>query len=257
MYIFPKEGDFLKRCVMYIIIFIILCSISNYSIDYVQGKQIKEQSPYYLSFASIGAIYLESRLDCWAKIRTTSTKQELQDYLNNILQSLDITLNPEFLTINETDNYTILSYEFPRPDQDLFIIIKSDQQLNESYFMVSIVCQDQKMNLKQYESKLDQIIGLKWQSYYLYTGELPHTIAQRDYSQIIAVLLKTMKAYRVENYSSNGTSSITAYSSRLEENIPAPPSTNGKKYNLQIAIRNNNKGKTNVYIGSPLILSEY
>ena len=256
MYIFPKEGENLKRCVMSIIIFIILCSISNYSIDYVQGKQIKEQSPYYLSFASIGAIYRESRLDCWAKIRTTSTKQELQDYLNNILQSLDMRLNPEFLTITEKDSYTILSYEFPQPDQDLFIIIKSDEQLNESYFMISIVCQDQKINLKQYETKLNQIIGLKWQSYYLYTGELPHMIAQTDYCQIIAVLLKIMKAYTVENYSNNGSNIVTAYSSRLEENIPAP-SINGKKYNLQITIRSNNKGKTNVYIGSPLILSEY
>ena len=245
----------MKRCVMSIIIFIILCSISNYSIDYVQGKQIKEQSPYYLSFASIGAIYLESRLDCWAKIRTTSTKQELQDYLNNIQQSLDMRLNPEFLTITEKDSYTILSYEFPQPDQDLFIIIKSDEQLNESYFMISIVCQDQKISLNQYERKLDQIIGLKWQSYYLYTGELPHMIDQTDYSPIIVVLLKIMKADTVENYS-NGSNIITAYSSRLEENIPAP-SINGKKYNLQITIRSNNKGKTNVYIGSPLILSEY
>ena len=87
---FSQGGIILKRCVTYIIIFIILCSISNYSIDYVQGKQINEQSPYYLSFASIGAIYLESRLDCWAKIRTSSTTQELQDYLVNILKTLDI-----------------------------------------------------------------------------------------------------------------------------------------------------------------------
>ena len=246
----------MRRCVMYIIIFIILCSISNYSINYVQGKQINEQSPYYLSFASIGAIYREFRLDCWAKIRTTSTKQELQDYLNIILQSLDITLNPEFLTITEKDNHTILSYEYPQPDQDLFIIIKSDQQLNESYFMISIVCQEQKINLKQYESKLNQIIGLKWESYYLYTGELPYMIPQTDHSQIIAVLLKTMKAHTVENYSSNGTSSIIVYSSRLEENIPAL-SINGEQCNLQITIRNNKKGKTNVYIGSPLILSKY
>ncbi len=247
----------MQRCVIYIIVFIILCSISNYSIDYVQGKQIKEQSPYYLSFASIGAIYLESRLDCWAKIRTASTKQQLQDYLNSILQSLNITLDPKFLTITETDNYAILSYELSRQDRDLFITIKSDQELNESYFMLSIICQDQKIPLDQYENKLDQIIGLKWQYYYLYTGELPHMIAPDDYHQVIAVLLKTMKAYKIETYCNNGISSITAYSSRLEENIPAL-NINGKKYNLQIAIRNNkNQGKTNVYMGSPLILSEY
>lgn len=247
----------MQRCIIYITIFIILCSISNYSIDYVQGKQIKEQSPYYLSFASIGANYLESRLDCWAKIRTTSTKQDLQDYLNNILQSLDMTLVPESLTISDTENYTILSYELSQPEQNLVITLKSDKQLNESYFMLSVICQDQKIPLDQYESKLNQIVGLKWQYYYLYTGKLPHIIAPNDQSQVITVLLKTMKAHQVERYSSNGITSITAYSSRLEKNIP-PLNINGKKYNLQIAIRNKNQtNKTYVYIGSPLILGEY
>ncbi|MFA7147229.1 MAG: YwmB family TATA-box binding protein [Syntrophomonadaceae bacterium] len=247
----------MKRSIVYIIIFIILCSISNYSINYVQGKQIKEQSPYYLSFASIGAIYLESRLDCWAKIRTSSTKQELQDYLNNILQSLDMTLDPKLLTITSTDTTTILSYDLSRPEQNIIITIKSNKQLNESYLMLSIVCQDKKICLEQYESKLNQIIGLKWQYYYLYTGELPNMIALDDHNQVITVLLKTMKAQKVETYSNNGISSVTAFSSRLEGRIPGL-SINGKSYNLQLAIRNNkDKAKTYVYIGSPLILGEY
>lgn len=247
----------MKRSIAYIIIFIILCSISNYSIDYVQGKQIKEQSPYYLSFASIGAIYLESRLDCWAKIRTSSTKQELQDYLNNILQSLDMKMDPKLLTITSTDTVTILSYELSRPEQNIIIILKSNNQLNESYLMVSIICQDQKINLEQYESKLDRIIGLKWQFYYLYTGELPHMIAHDEQSKVITVLLKTMKAQKVETYSNKEITSATAFSPRLQGRIPGL-NISGKRYNLQIAVRNNkNKAKTYVYIGSPLILGEY
>jgi hypothetical protein len=247
----------LKRSVAYIIIFIILCSISNYSINYVQGKQIKEQSPYYLSFASIGAIYLESRLDCWAKIRTSSTTQELQDYLVNILKTLDITFDPKLLNITSTDTTTILNYELSRPEQNLIINIKSNQQLNESYFMVSVVCQEQKICLEQYESRLNQILGLKWQYYYLYTGKLPHLIAPDDQDQVITVLLRTMKAQPVEIYVNNGTRSVTAFSSWLEERIPGL-SINGKKYNLQFAIRNNkDKSKTYVYIGSPLILGEF
>ncbi|HBQ27516.1 MAG TPA: hypothetical protein DD791_14075 [Syntrophomonas sp.] len=246
----------MKRSIVYITIFIILCSISNYSIDYVQGKQMKEQSPYYLSFASIGAIYLESRLDCWAKIRTTSSAQELQDYLNNILQCLNITLEPELLELTDTDNSTIISYDLSQPELNLFIIIKSDKQLNESYFMLSVVCHDQKVCLEQYENKLNQIIGLKWQYYYLYKAELPHMLALDDQNQAISVLLKTMKARKVEEYSNNSLISITAYSARLKEDTGV--NINGKKYNLQIAIRNNkNNTKTNVYIGSPLILVEY
>ncbi|NLX01335.1 MAG: hypothetical protein GXY40_02245 [Syntrophomonadaceae bacterium] len=247
----------MKRSIAYIIIFIILCSISNYSIDYVQGKQIKEQSPYYLSFASIGAIYKESRLDCWAKIRTSSTKQELQDYLHNILKSLDMNLDPKLLTITSTDNTAIFNYELSRPEQNIIITLKSNNQLNESYLMLSIVCQDQKISLDEYESKLNKIIGLKWQFYYLYTGELPHMIAFDDHNKMITVLLKTMKAQRVETYGNKGISSVTAYSSQLEGRIPAL-SINGKRYNLQIAVCNNkDKAKTDVYIGSPLILGEY
>jgi hypothetical protein len=247
----------LKRSVAYITIFIILCSFSNYSINYVQGKQIKEQSPYYLSFASIGAIYLESRLDCWAKIKTSSTKRELQDYLNNILQSLDITLDPKFLSITETDNSIILSYQISRPEQKMIISIESNKQLNESYLMLSVICQDQKICLEQYENRLNQILGLKWEYYYLYTGELPHLIAPDDHNQVITVLLKTMKAQPVEMYSNNGTRSITAFSSWLEGRTPVL-CINGKKYNLQFAIRNSkDKSKTYIYIGSPLILGEY
>ena len=122
--------------------------------------------------------------------------------------------------------------------------------------MLSVVCHDQKVCLEQYENKLNQIIGLKWQYYYLYKAELPHMLALDDQNQAISVLLKTMKARKVEEYSNNSLISITAYSARLKEDTGV--NINGKKYNLQIAIRNNkNNTKTNVYIGSPLILVEY
>ena len=247
----------MKRSIAYIIVFITLCLICNYSIDYVQGKQIKEQSPYYLSFASIGANYLESRLDCWAKIKTSSTTEELQDYLNSLLQSLDIILEPELLTITDTDATTILHYGMSRSGENLFIAIKSDKQLNETYFSLSIVCQDQKKCLDKYEGKLNQVIGLKWQYYYLYTGELPYVVPLDDQYKIITVMLKTMKACKVDAFDNNEITNVIAFSPSLEEKVPVLR-LNGTKYNLQIAIRNNNrKAKTYIYIGSPLILGVY
>jgi len=246
----------LKKSLIYILTFILLCSTSNYSIDYVLGKQIEKQSPYYLSFASIGAIYLESRLDCWAKIRTSSSQQELQDYLCHILQSLDLALDQKCLSLNRTEYATILNYRQARPKQALFVTIKSDNRLNESYFLLSIVSQDKKCIMSDYEPRLNRNIGLKWQYYYLYQGEIPYLIAEKSKPELISVVLKNMQARKVEGYEYNGMASLTAYSPALEKTVPAL-SINGKKYNLQVAISNNNdKAKTDIYIGSPLILGD-
>ena len=51
---------------------------------------MKPPSPYYLSFASIGAISLESRLDCWAKIKYRLEEDELEQRLLEIVRALDI-----------------------------------------------------------------------------------------------------------------------------------------------------------------------
>lgn len=246
----------MKKSLIYILIFILLCLTSNYSIDYVLGKQIEKQSPYYLSFASIGAIYLESRLDCWAKIRTSSSQQELKDHLNQILRSLDLVMDQEHLSVNSTEFATILNYKLEKQKQTLFITIKSDKRLNESYFLLSIVSKDKNFNMNDYEAQLNQNIGLKWQYYYLYQGEIPYLVAEQSNQQLVSVILDNMKARRIETYEHNNMACITAYSPALEKTIPAL-TINGKKYNLQVAIRNNRgKAKTEVYIGSPLILGD-
>lgn len=247
----------MKKVLLYIFIFIFLCSISNYSIDYVLGKQISKQSPYYLSFASIGAFYIESRLDCWAKIKTSSSEQELQNYLEYILQSLKINLDLKHLEINSTNNMTILRYQIARPEQTLFITIKSNNRLNESYFTVSILSRDQKCDLHHFAHGLNQIIGIEWEHHYLYSAQIPHLIAEEAQKDLVKVILKNMQAYSVETYKNSGVTRVIAYSSGLNKETPAL-NIQGKKYNIQVVIRNsNNKGKTFVYIGSPLILDKY
>ena len=75
----------MKKCVYYICIFIILCFFGDSAIKYSIAQQIENQSPYCLSFASIGANLLESRLDSWAKIKTVKTFAEMDQELKKIL----------------------------------------------------------------------------------------------------------------------------------------------------------------------------
>lgn len=55
-----------KKFLFYLSLFTMLIIIGDYGIDYTIAKQINNKSPYYLSFVSIGANSLESRMDCWA-----------------------------------------------------------------------------------------------------------------------------------------------------------------------------------------------
>jgi len=246
----------LKKCFVYILIFILLCSTSNYSIDYVLGKQIEKQSPYYLSFASIGAIYLESRLDCWAKIRTSSSEEELKKYLCQILQSLDLTLQQQHINFNSTELATILNYKLEEQNRTVLMTIKSDNRLNESYFLLSIISRDKKISLHNYEDLLNRSIGINWQYYYLYQGEIPYLIAPESGKELTAAMLDNLQARDIETYEYGGMVSTTAFSNLLKKDI-TPLNLKGMQYNVQVAVRGNkDKKKTEIYIGSPLILGE-
>jgi len=237
--------------------FIFLCTISNYSIDYVLGKQITRQSPYYLSFASIGAIYLESRMDAWAKIKTSSSTKELEKYLADILKGFTIVYEPEHLEIVETSNNIVLNYEINKKEQDLIINLKSDYQNNESYFYVTIISRNKAISLENYESRLNQIIGLNWQYYYLYQSEIPYLIDQKSQEDLADVVVKNLQAQKVTCYKENGLTNISAYSSKIINKVPSLY-INGKRYNMQVTITSNLKDhKTKVYIGLPLILGNY
>jgi hypothetical protein len=247
----------LQKGIVYIIIFIFLCVISNYSSNFVIGRHITNQSPYYLSFASIGAIYLESRLDCWAKINTTTSEQEIQDYLLQIMQGINHRVISDNMQIESNNSTKTLFYKEEHPEEKFIVTIKSDNISGITDLMFSIISQKQQYELQTYVEQLIQIPGLKWKFYYLYQGEIPYKLTVESREKLINVILKNMNARENEVYKENGVISTTAYSPVIAKEIPGL-NMNGIKYNIQIAMTNSSqKNKTVVYIGSPLILGEY
>ncbi|MDD2585164.1 MAG: YwmB family TATA-box binding protein [Syntrophomonadaceae bacterium] len=247
----------MKRAILYVLIFIFLCSLCNYSIDYTIGKQIENQSPYYLSFASIGAISLESRMDCWAKINTTSNRESLENDLTNILKAFGLPMRPENFTEENSSHSYILRYDIAAQNIIYQFIVESDGKLGETYYIVTLLTDDKKVNLMEYRNKLDKIIGLEWTCYYLYTGLLNNNIEQSSRLTMVDVVLKNLKATKVDTWANENSLSTTGYSQVLVRKIP-PVSIQEKKYNVQVAISSDyENNKTYVYIGSPLILGDY
>lgn len=246
----------MKKVLIYILVFIVVCTVISYGIDFTVGQHLQNQSPYYLSFASIGANSLESHLDAWAKIKTTSSEDELKSYLFNILRSLNLPADENNFKTTAGQNMTILEYELSADNSHFKIVLESDNRAKETYFIINIIKEDI-CNMKEYSSKLNSIIGLKWTTYYKYHGYLDFVVDKNSREKLIEVMMKNLKADNVRVYSDGKTCSATAYAQVLEKMAPMEK-INHENINVQIAIQTDEiNNRTNVIIGSPLILGEY
>lgn len=246
----------MKKIILYVLTFIVVCSVTSYGIDYTVGQSLQNQSPYYLSFASIGANSLESHLDTWAKIKTSSTEEELESYLFNILRSLNLPADQNNFKSLINENKIILDYELSVEKSSFKIILESDEKLKETYFIISIIDEDIN-NLKGYSNKLNNIIGLKWKTYYKHYGVLELVVDGKSSQKLIEVMMKNLQAENVNIYSDGKTCSATGYSKLLERVVP-PTKINNENVNVQIAVQiDESKKQTNIIIGSPLILGNY
>lgn len=246
----------MRRVIFIIISFILICTFCNYKINSQQKKEVLLPSPYHLSFASIGAISLESRLDCWARIKKISSAEEIRQNMKKILRILNIPVDS-----NGFDNGkhpVSMTFSSSYGDYRLQLSGQSDDQSGETYFMLSLVASECSSS---YLRSLPQILSrgsnLNWTSYYLYTGRIDQSLNTESQQKILRTVMKTLQSEEIDSFAGKNMVSMTGYS-RSIENISPPVLLGSKKYNVQVAARSNAKEKkTYIFIGSPLILKDY
>ncbi|MBC7074563.1 MAG: YwmB family TATA-box binding protein [Syntrophomonadaceae bacterium] len=252
-----QGGYFLKKLLLYIIIFAALCSIGNYSVDYSLGKHIDNKSPYYLSFSSISAVPLESRVDCWAEIGRVASARELELIMLDILQVLGLKVNPEKFVYKKTGKEISISCSAGDSHEKYQVILQAENDFEKTYAVLTFISGDKDCKLYELEEKLRQMEGLRWNYYYLYTGAINSVVDYQSQEKILDIILKNLDAEKLEVYRDGKVTSITGYSKILEETV-SPVEVGKKRYNVQTAVRTDSaKQKTYVYIGSPLILGDY
>lgn len=246
----------MKKVLLYIIIFASICYLTNYSIDYTIGKQLQNQSPYYLSFASIGANSLESHLDCWAKLKSTSSNEDMEAYLLDILECMGISVIKEKMLWQQNDSGKTLYYEIKMESENYYIAIENNNHDEATYLIVSVDSQKNK-ELNYLENKLNRLIGPKWTYYYRYTGKLDYIIDKSSQKKLMNIISHNLQCTGVTEFDDNSSLSCTGYSP-LVNKYCAPVTVEKSKYNVQIAVQIDEKqGNTNIIIGSPLILGNY
>jgi len=246
-----------KRFMLYLILFGTLIAIGDYGIDYSIAKQIDNMSPYYLSFASIGANSLESRMDCWATIRTESSVNELEKYLEEILYCLNLpAVESQYLYHNDKRSVS-LNYQTANEHIKGYFAFESDNQKNETNVVISLATNDKKISLSDYEENLNHMLGFEWKYYYLYTACLDYIVTPDSHAELLKVINKKLKTQNIEVYQADNVLGVAGFSPLIAE-TGQQIAIESKIYNVQIAARNNvNERKTYIYIGSPLILGDY
>ncbi len=243
----------MRRIFLYLSIFIILCFFADFAIKYSIAKQINDQSPYCLSFASIGANLLESRLDCWAKIDTVNTFEEMDLELLNILTLLDLPVEEEKFLHQELNGKKTLRYELLQNNQSYLFTLQTESQ--KSYFMLSTISNQNDQKMREDEKKIQN--QLHCQSYFHYQGIVNARLDKAGREKLVQVITKGLKADVQDQYEDENLISVTAYSPQLLSKVHTVQVAD-KSYNVQLVLRSDEtKNQTYIYMGFPLLLNDY
>lgn len=242
----------LSICI-YIAVFIIFCYLANTGIKNSIARQIDNRSPYYLSFASIGANLLESRLDCWAKIKTVKNFNELDQELVKILVLLKLPVEESSIQHRQDQDKLIASYQGAKGNTKYHIQLQSDK--HTTYFLLTAISQQDDILLRADEKLLKQHYQSK--SYFQYQGIVQACPDQSGQQKMLYVMGKCLHVRQSDIYKADDLVSIAAFSPQLARDYEGVELA-GKTYNLQMAIHSDSsKNQSYVYLGIPLLMNEY
>ena len=241
----------MKKTIIYLIIFAIISFCSDTYLKNCIAQQNKSEPPYRLAFASVGANLLESRIDCWATIKTGGNQNEMNQILMQLLQQLNLPAKTDRILPGGKNGIKTLEYNLVQAHVQYYFLLQSDQTRNKTNILITMVDKDDK-TLRYYESKLQQLYDFK--IYYQYKGiiEAPPDLAGRE--EILSILFTNLQANTKSNYRAGLMSSRTGYSPTLSNE---KVNVGGNDINLQAAVRLNSHNKTEVLVGIPLLLTDY
>ncbi|MEN6390316.1 MAG: hypothetical protein ABFD04_07830 [Syntrophomonas sp.] len=232
----------MKNILIYIISFIILCAAGGFVLDSARIQYVDEIPPYCLSFASIGAIFQESRLDAWAKI-DTDIQREAE--IKKIKESLG--LDDAVWTEKTTDQSSM--YLFLERGNS-YLITWEQNTPEQEFLRISIKSSDPNANLPQYEKRITGLAGYTWSINYMISGEIGAIVDDQSMPILMDTLAKNLKGRQTNNYHYGDSWSATATCYKRPVILDY--------YHFELALRREKElGKTRVWLGVPEIQNCY
>ncbi|MEN6350563.1 MAG: hypothetical protein ABFD08_14355 [Syntrophomonas sp.] len=232
----------MKKILIYISLFIFLTTAASFALDSAIARKADVIPPYCLSFASIGAIFQESRLDAWAKINTDQQeKAEIQE----ISAALGLGENAWSKQVNKKFNRYLFSME-----DTSYMIIWEQSNINQAFLRITIESSDPYADLPRYENIINGINGYNWHFNYTFNGEINSIVDDQSMQVLMDTLIVNLKGRQTSNYCCGESWSATA----INEQKPII-----QHYNrFESAMRREKElGKTKIWLGIPDLQNSY
>lgn len=232
----------MKKVIIYITVFLILCTTGSFVLDSARAQYVDEIPPFCLSFASIGAIFQESRLDAWAKI---NTNVEREAEIKNIMAALGLDEGVWTKQAREkSSKYMLLQ------GSNAYLITWEQNTPEQAFLCISIKSSDPNANLPQYENRINRLVGYKWNFNYIITGEISSIVDDNSMQVLMDTLVQNLKGSKTNNYRCGDSWSAMAKCSKR------PILSN--YYQFESALKREKEvGKTRVWLGVPAIQNTY
>ncbi len=242
----------LKKVMTYLMLFAIFSFLGDSYLKNCIAQQTQIRSPYYLSFASIGANLLESRMDCWAKIRTSRNAEELDQVLEHLLNLLKIPADMNGFLHHENEDIITVEYSYNLNELNFYFLLQTNKKGDYSNLLVTITCKGDDQQLRYYENQIGKLY--RTTVYYQYRGVLSARLDTDGQQELLNIMFTNLHATPNDVYTQGPTSSLTGFKPSLK---PDSVMVSGHPCNIQAAIRSSEDGKNIVYLGIPLLLNDY
>jgi len=236
------EKPALKKILIYISSFVLLCTSTGFALDSARAKYADEIPPYCLSFASIGAIFQESRLDAWAKINTGIEEEaEIKKVktalgLGEAAWARQIDTKSSRYSLLQGSNSYLLTWEQNTPEQ--------------AFLIITIKSSDPNASLPQYERKIAGLTGYNWNTNYTISGAVNIIVDDQSMPVLMDTLLKNLKGKQIASYryGDSWSARATSYTKPVIPNY----------HHFEAALRRETEsGKIRVWLGIPEIKNSY
>lgn len=225
-----------------------------------QAQDIKGQEILLDCFKASRASIEESVLSGWISLDTMFTEEDLSQKIDLLMDDLDIDKSKTNKTIetggNSNKGMLIADKELCSYTM-ILESMKNDDGSIESYCMFRSSFAGNFENIikeKQFIEKILEELSLPVKLDVMITGSYKGKMTQNQTNTIISKLLRNLRASKIESIERDDMISISAYSAEIGEYIIS----NGKKINVQIALRYSNyNNRTYIWLGSPIIPFEY
>ena len=184
---------------------------------------------------------LESRMDCWARLNTPTSSEELKEILQQLASNLEVG-SPE-VNVNVNDSTTLVRLTANTGRNEYFITGQSDDR--QTYLLVSIVSSEY-CDFEREHRAINQVIPMK--TAYLYTGAVSGSRGQKGKTELINSLLAEFDTRQIEVYDNQKVVSASGLSPLFRETVEC----GAHRYNLQAAARyHQDEDLTYIYLGFP------